>query len=97
MAAVKFKGPPFLKVEGSLVPHFYNFRSIIAYKQVLLYIFAQVLFTVDVVTFRSCIYKNENCTQGRTGRTQGSEPVPRFAHQLVYDHVRKVCTDLCTQ
>ena len=22
---------------------------------------------------------------------EASEPVPRFAHQLVYDHIRKVC------
>ena len=35
---------------------------------------------------RCCVYKNENT------RLQSNqlEPVPRFAHQLVYDHCHKV-------
>lgn len=40
--------------------------------------------------FRSCIYKNENTGQQYWSKMQHIEPVPRFAHQLVYDHVRKV-------
>ncbi|XP_067684074.1 muskelin-like isoform X1 [Haliotis asinina] len=38
----------------------------------------------------SCIYKNENTGQQYWIKQQHVEPVPRFAHQLVYDHVRKV-------
>ncbi|XP_052287065.1 muskelin-like isoform X2 [Dreissena polymorpha] len=38
----------------------------------------------------SCIYKNENSGQQYWSKMQHLEPVPRFAHQLVYDHVRKV-------
>ncbi|XP_060569193.1 muskelin-like [Ruditapes philippinarum] len=38
----------------------------------------------------SCIYKNENTGQQYWTKMQHVEPVPRFAHQLVYDHVRKV-------
>ncbi|KAK6176578.1 hypothetical protein SNE40_014836 [Patella caerulea] len=38
----------------------------------------------------SCIYKNENTGQNYWTKMQHVEPVPRFAHQLVYDHVRKV-------
>ncbi|GFO32065.1 muskelin-like, partial [Plakobranchus ocellatus] len=37
----------------------------------------------------SCIYKNENVGQNYWLKMQHVEPVPRFAHQLVYDHVRK--------
>ncbi|XP_012935580.1 muskelin isoform X1 [Aplysia californica] len=38
----------------------------------------------------SCIYKNENTGRQYWMKMQHVEPVPRFAHQLVYDHVRKV-------
>ncbi|XP_064604593.1 muskelin-like isoform X2 [Liolophura sinensis] len=38
----------------------------------------------------SCIYKNENSGQSYWTKMQHVEPVPRFAHQLVYDHARKV-------
>ncbi|BFZ08913.1 hypothetical protein BsWGS_11952 [Bradybaena similaris] len=38
----------------------------------------------------SCIYKNENIGQQYWTKMQHVEPVPRFAHQLVYDHIRKV-------
>ncbi|KAL4226060.1 Muskelin 1 [Mactra antiquata] len=38
----------------------------------------------------SCIYKNENSGQQYWTKMQHIEPVPRFAHQLVYDHVRKI-------
>jgi len=38
----------------------------------------------------SCIYKNENTGQQYWMKMQHVEPVPRFAHQLVYDHIRKV-------
>jgi len=38
----------------------------------------------------SCIYKNENSGQHYWHKMQHVEPVPRFAHQLVYDHVKKV-------
>ncbi|KAL8596859.1 hypothetical protein ACOMHN_060667 [Nucella lapillus] len=37
----------------------------------------------------SCIYKNENTGQQYWLKMQHIEPVPRFAHQLVYDHKRK--------
>ena len=39
---------------------------------------------------RSCIYKNENTGQQYWHKMQHLEPVPRFAHQLVYDHIRKI-------
>ena len=40
---------------------------------------------------RSCIYKNESLASS-TGVDSSAqpEPVPRFAHQLVYDYIRKV-------
>ncbi|XP_013065236.2 muskelin-like isoform X1 [Biomphalaria glabrata] len=38
----------------------------------------------------SCIYKNENSGQQYWMKMQHVEPVPRFAHQLVYDHIRKI-------
>ncbi|ELU02476.1 hypothetical protein CAPTEDRAFT_169790 [Capitella teleta] len=38
----------------------------------------------------SCIYKNENTGKQYWHKMQHIEPVPRFAHQLVYDHVKKV-------
>ncbi|XP_062574316.1 muskelin-like isoform X1 [Saccostrea cucullata] len=38
----------------------------------------------------SCVYRNENSGQQYWTKMQNVEPVPRFAHQLVYDHVRKV-------
>lgn len=38
----------------------------------------------------SCIYKNEHTDQQYWSKMQHIEPVPRFAHQLVYDHMRKV-------
>ncbi|RUS82092.1 hypothetical protein EGW08_010137 [Elysia chlorotica] len=45
----------------------------------------------DIVNDKwSCIYKNENVGQNYWMKMQHVEPVPRFAHQLVYDHIRKV-------
>lgn len=38
----------------------------------------------------SCIYKNENTGHQYWSKMQNIEPCPRFAHQLVYDHVNKV-------
>ncbi|XP_018909905.1 muskelin [Bemisia tabaci] len=38
----------------------------------------------------SCIYRNENQGEQYWNRMQYVEPCPRFAHQLVYDHVNKV-------
>ena len=38
----------------------------------------------------SCIYKNENTGHQYWTKMQNVEPCPRFAHQLVYDHVNKV-------
>jgi hypothetical protein len=43
------------------------------------------------VYFRSCIYRNENTGEQYWSKMQHIEPCPRFAHQLVYDHVNKVC------
>lgn len=37
----------------------------------------------------SCIYKNDD-NQYCESKYNSSEPCPRFAHQLVYDHVKKV-------
>ncbi|XP_015597500.1 muskelin isoform X2 [Cephus cinctus] len=38
----------------------------------------------------SCIYRNENVGEKYWSKMQDYEPCPRFAHQLVYDHVNKV-------
>ncbi|KAI0218378.1 Muskelin [Lamellibrachia satsuma] len=38
----------------------------------------------------SCIYKNENTGEHYWNKMQHLEPVPRFAHQLVYDYIKKV-------
>ena len=38
----------------------------------------------------SCIYRNENVGEKYWSKMQDYEPCPRFAHQLVYDHTRKV-------
>ncbi|CAH1783153.1 unnamed protein product, partial [Owenia fusiformis] len=38
----------------------------------------------------SCIYKNENTGHQYWNKMQHIEPVPRFAHQLVYDYIHKV-------
>lgn len=43
----------------------------------------------------SCIYKNETATQALAENNsdlngERQEPVPRFAHQLVYDPIKKV-------
>jgi len=38
----------------------------------------------------SCVYKNENMGQQYWTKMQNVEPCPRFAHQLVYDHIHKV-------
>ncbi|KAK2151233.1 hypothetical protein LSH36_371g00004 [Paralvinella palmiformis] len=38
----------------------------------------------------SCIYKNEKSGEHYWNKMQHVEPVPRFAHQLVYDNVRKI-------
>ena len=36
------------------------------------------------------MYKNENMGQQYWTKMQNVEPCPRFAHQLVYDHIHKV-------
>lgn len=38
----------------------------------------------------SCIYRNENVGEKYWNNMQDHEPCPRFAHQLVYDHIQKV-------
>jgi len=38
----------------------------------------------------SCVYKNENQSPQYWDKMLDKEPCPRFAHQLVFDHVRKV-------
>ncbi|XP_028414469.1 muskelin-like [Dendronephthya gigantea] len=38
----------------------------------------------------SCIYRNENTGNQYWSKMQSIEPCPRFAHQLVYDHINKV-------
>ncbi|XP_053982372.1 muskelin [Hylaeus anthracinus] len=38
----------------------------------------------------SCIYRNENVGEKYWNKMQDYEPCPRFAHQLVYDHAKKV-------
>ncbi|XP_039276619.1 muskelin [Nilaparvata lugens] len=38
----------------------------------------------------SCVYRNENAEEQYWSKMQHLEPCPRFAHQLVYDHVNKV-------
>ncbi|XP_058797930.1 muskelin [Phymastichus coffea] len=38
----------------------------------------------------SCIYRNENTGEKYWRKMENYEPCPRFAHQLVYDHIRKV-------
>ncbi|XP_012278648.1 muskelin isoform X2 [Orussus abietinus] len=38
----------------------------------------------------TCIYRNENVGEKYWSKMQDYEPCPRFAHQLVYDHVKKV-------
>ncbi|XP_066283972.1 muskelin-like [Branchiostoma lanceolatum] len=38
----------------------------------------------------SCIYKNEHLNKEQWGKSHPAEPCPRFAHQLVYDHVHQV-------
>ncbi|XP_012154161.1 muskelin 1 isoform X2 [Megachile rotundata] len=38
----------------------------------------------------SCIYRNDNIGEKYWSKMQDFEPCPRFAHQLVYDHVKKV-------
>jgi hypothetical protein len=43
------------------------------------------------VCSRSCIYRNENTGEQYWNKMQHLEPCPRFAHQLVYDHINKVC------
>ncbi|KAL2740581.1 muskelin [Vespula squamosa] len=37
-----------------------------------------------------CIYRNENFGEKYWSKMQDYEPCPRFAHQLVYDHIKKV-------
>lgn len=41
------------------------------------------------------MYRNENTGQQYWTKMQNMEPVPRFAHQLVYDHIRKVNVYSC--
>ncbi|XP_015762917.1 PREDICTED: muskelin-like [Acropora digitifera] len=38
----------------------------------------------------SCVYKNENMGHHYWTKMQNVEPCPRFAHQLVFDHIHKV-------
>ncbi|XP_076052997.1 muskelin 1 [Oratosquilla oratoria] len=38
----------------------------------------------------SCIYRNEQTSESYWSKMQHVEPCPRFAHQLVYDDIRKV-------
>lgn len=38
----------------------------------------------------NCIYRNENVGEKYWSKMQDYEPCPRFAHQIVYDHTRKV-------
>lgn len=38
----------------------------------------------------SCVYKNENVGHHYWTKMQNVEPCPRFAHQLVFDHIHKV-------
>ncbi|KAG1683389.1 Muskelin [Nymphon striatum] len=38
----------------------------------------------------SCIYKNDNTDLQYWSKINTTAPCPRFAHQLVYDHIRKV-------
>ncbi|XP_074644616.1 muskelin-like isoform X2 [Tubulanus polymorphus] len=38
----------------------------------------------------SCIYKNDNSGNGANTQKSVIQPVPRFAHQLVYDHIHKI-------
>ncbi|XP_033315653.1 muskelin isoform X1 [Bombus bifarius] len=38
----------------------------------------------------SCIYRNDNVGEKYWSKMQDYEPCPRYAHQLVYDHVKKV-------
>lgn len=38
----------------------------------------------------SCVYQNENTGEQYWNKMQHIEPCPRFAHQLVYDHINKV-------
>lgn len=49
----------------------------------------KVSFNESCSLSRSCIYKNEGTSPAACTKKQLSEPVPRFAHQLVYDPVRK--------
>lgn len=45
----------------------------------------------------SCIYRNDNVGEKYWSKMQDYEPCPRYAHQLVYDHVKKVCCILLTK
>lgn len=38
----------------------------------------------------NCIYRNENVGEKYWTKMKDYEPCPRFAHQIVYDHTRKV-------
>lgn len=38
----------------------------------------------------SCVYRNENVGEKYWSKRQDYEPCPRFAHQMVYDHIHKV-------
>ncbi|XP_066911646.1 muskelin-like [Clytia hemisphaerica] len=45
----------------------------------------------DMSTYKwSCVYRNENTGNQYWDKMHDVEPRPRFAHQLVYDHVNKV-------
>ena len=46
---------------------------------------------------RTCVYRNDNSREkdtfdglGINNKVPAEEPCPRFAHQLVYDHIKKV-------
>ena len=59
-------------------------------------LFTYILTIVYMCVHRSCVYGNENTGEQYWSRMQHSEPVPRFAHQLVYDCVNKVNLYLVT-
>ena len=47
------------------------------------------MLTCFSLSIRSCVYKNEHRDPNYWHERQTVEPCPRFAHQLVYDHVHK--------
>ncbi len=54
-------------------------------------------FQVLISFSRTCVYRNDSSREkeatdapGNGAKVSGDEPCPRFAHQLVYDYVKKV-------